>query len=91
MNFDSVLDACAENIREMYSAIKITHTKNKCDIQGCQVRSICNCLEAYLENGGNRKSICLIKRKLIWLSETYPLGFRDCLMLLKRGYILVLP
>ena len=70
-DFDSVLDVSAESVCEMYSAIKIAH---------------CDCLEAYLEKRGNRKSIRLIKIKLIWLSKMYPLGFRDFLTLLKQGF-----
>lgn len=38
-DFNSMIDVCVD-VCEMYSAIKITHNKNQCDVPGCQVKSV---------------------------------------------------
>lgn len=90
-DFESVINVYIDNICEMYSALKIIHDTNLCNSSNCQVNSFCDCLGNYLEKGGNTRSKRLLKLELIRLFELYPAGFRDCIELLRRGYITILP
>ena len=36
-----------------------------------------------------RRSDCLLRNKIVSLSEMYPVGFRDRIFILKRGHVLI--
>ena len=52
-----------DNVCEFYSTIKLAHDFFSCNLENCQVKSICDSLEEYLSNSF-RRSKRLLKKKM---------------------------
>ena len=89
-NIDEVIDVFVDNICEFHSLVKFIHDSCICDLGNCQVRFLCDSLGEYFENNV-RRSNHLLRRKSILLSVLYPAGFRDCVFILKRAIVTILP
>lgn len=62
-DFDDIIGVCA-NICEFYSNIKLAHGSRLCNLENCQVKSICDSLEDHLSNSF-RRSKRLLKKNLL--------------------------
>ena len=88
--FSEVIDICVENVFEFHSLINLANGSCFCNLENFQVKSLCESLGKYLTNSVKR-SDHLLKKKLVSLSEMYPVGFRDCIFMLKHGHVVILP
>ena len=89
-NIDEVIDVCVDNFYEFHSLIKLVHDSPICNLKDCQVKLLCNSLGNYLENNV-RRSNRLLRWEIVSLSLPYPTRFKDCIFILKRGIVTVLP
>ena len=89
-NFNEVIDVCVENMFEFHFAIKLAHGSRFCNLENCQVKSVYESLGESVSNS-IRRSDHLLRRKIVSLSEMYPVGFKDCIFILKRGHVVILP
>ena len=87
-NFDEFIGVCVENVFEFHAAIKLAHGSRFWNLENCQVKSFCEGLEEYLSNTV-RRSDRLLRNKIVSLSEIYPVRFRDCISMLKRGHVVI--
>ena len=88
-NFDELIDVYVENIFEFYAVIKLAHGSRFCNLENCQVKSFYEGLGKHSSNSV-RRSDRLLRNKIVSLSEIYPVGFRDCIFILKRGHVVIL-
>ena len=88
--FNEVIDNCVENVFEFHSLINLANGSRFCNSENFQVKSVYESLGKYLTNSVKR-SDRLLKKKHVSLSEIYPVGFRDCIFILKRGHVVILP
>ena len=89
-HFDNLIDICVEHINKFSSIIKGIHGSRSCSLEICQVNLICEHVEKYLKENV-RSSKRLVKKELILIFEKYPVGFGDCISLIKKIYFLMLP
>ena len=89
-NFNEVIDVYVENVFEFHSFIKLIYGSRLCNLENCQVKSFYESLGEYLSSS-IRRSDWLLRRKIVSLSEMYPVGFRDCIFILKRDHVVILP
>ena len=89
-NFDELIDVCVENVFEFHAVIKLTHGSRSCNLENYQVKSFYEGLGEYLSHSVRRNDR-LLRNKIVSLSEMYPVGFRDCIFILKRGHVVILP
>ena len=80
-NFDELIEFCA--------VIKLAHGSRFCNLENCQVKSFYEGLGKHSSNSV-RRSDRLLRNKIVSLSEIYPVGFRDCIFILKRGHVVIL-
>ena len=89
-NFNEVIDVCVENVFEFHSVIKLVRGSCLCNLENCQVKSVYESLGEYLSSS-IRRSDRLLRRKVVSLSEMYPVAFKDCIFILKSGHVAILP
>ena len=89
-NFNEVIYVCVENAFEFHSVIKLVHGSRLCNLENCQLKSFYESLREYLSSNIKR-SDHLLRRKIVSLSEIYPVGFRDCIFILKLSHVVILP
>ena len=89
-NFNEVIHVCIENVFGFHTVIKLVCGSHLCNIENCQVKSFYESLGEYLSRSITRIDR-LLRRKIVSLSKMYPVGFRDCIFILKRGHVVILP
>lgn len=72
-DFNDMIDVCAVNISDFSCVIKSIHDSQLCNLESCQIRSVCERLENYLRKI-LRRSKRLIRKDLLMISEKYLIG-----------------
>ena len=89
-NLNDLIGFFADNICEIYSSLKLVHELDHCQLNKCEIGLFVDSIACYLEQGGSRRSKRLLIKYLISVIN-YPFGFLECVKLLKKGYVFVLP
>ena len=89
-NFDELIDVCVESIFEFHAVINLAHGSRFCNLEDRQVKLFFKGLGECLSNSV-RRSDRFLRNKIESLSEMYPVGFRDCIFILKHGDVVIVP
>ena len=79
---------CVENINEFVDVIEKFHSLRNCELERCHIKLSLENLKLYL--GKQRKSSRLLRKFFFELCDAYPTGFRDCVFIAKKKYLLII-